>query len=115
MGASRGGTSGRRRALRGPKAAAVTATATGLAAPEEMTTAGFFLEERGGGGPRAQQRNYHPKSQQNQNLGVNVFEILPPIPFRCCFPDQQEDPDQCIHSQIDFGKKLFHNYSFHYY
>ena len=50
MGASRGGTSGRRRALRGPKAAAVTATAMGLAAPEEMTTAGFFLEERGGGG-----------------------------------------------------------------
>ena len=114
MGASRGGTSGRRRALRGPTAAAVTATATGLAAPGETTTAGFFLEERGGG-PRAQQRNYHPQSQQNQNLGVNVFEILPPIPFRCCFPDLQEDPDQCIHSQIDFGKKLFHNYSFHYY
>ena len=109
MGASRGGTSGRRRALRGPTAAAVTATATGLAAPEETTTAGFFLEERGGGGSGA------AKELSSKDLGGNVFEILPPIPFRCCFPDQQEDPDQCIHSQIDFGKKLFHNYSFHYY
>ena len=115
MGASRGGTSGRRRTFRGPTAAAITINSNGPSSARRDDNSWLLFGGTRGGGPRAQQRNYHPQSQQNQNLGVNVFEILPPIPFRCCFPDQQEDPDQCIHSQIDFGKKLFPNYSFHYY
>ena len=99
MGASRGGKSGRRRAFRGPTAAAITINSNGpSSARRDDNSWLLFGGTRGGGAPEAQQKKYHPQSQQNQNLGENIFAIQPPIPHRCCFPDQREHPDLCIHS-----------------